>query len=172
MLDFDILSIVVFAIVYFIIIIFLRKKNNNNGFLFVASLLYIYLVIVIKYTQFPIFISNIYKDENNYKIIYNLVPLFNLTREQFVTSVFNIILFLPFGFLYFIISRFSYKKTLIKGFFLSFLIETLQILISFITCVSYRIFDVNDLIFNTLGVFIGIVCFIIFNNFINKIIYK
>lgn len=170
MLDFDILSIGFFAIIYFVLIIFLKKKNNQYSFLFVLTLFYIYLVMVIKYTQFPILWDDLYVDAESYKVSYNLVPLFNLTSGQFTTSVLNIILFLPFGFLFYILSRFSFSKTIFMGFLTSFLVELVQFCISFLTKVSFRVFDVNDLIFNTLGVFIGIIVFIFFSFLIKKII--
>lgn len=187
MLDFDILSIIFFTIVYFVLIVFLKKKNNQYGFLFVATLFYIYLVMLIKYTQFPIFWSNLYRDGDLYKATYNLIPLFHLTAGQFVTSVLNIILFLPFGFLFFVLSRFSFSKTIFIGFLTSFSVELIQLFISLLTRVSFRVFDVNDLIFNTLGVLIGMIIFVIFkfltekiidaehlktNKFLNYILYK
>ncbi len=169
MIDFDAKGIYVsFIIIYFLIFAFLKKKSKNKAFFFVGTLFYIYLVMVIKYTQFPIIFDN-HLFGNNYKPILNLIPLFKLTKRDFITSILNVILFLPFGFLYFILSRFSYKKTLIIGFIVSFLIEIIQLCFSLITQVPFRVFDINDLIFNISGVFIGILCFMIFNFFANKI---
>lgn len=168
MLDFDITMIGVFFLLYLSIIAFLKKRSNNH-FLVVFTLFYIYLIMVIKYTQFPIFLDELFMDSQNYKISYNLVPLVNLSSGQFVTSMLNVLLFLPFGYLFFIMSRFHFKKTVLAGFSMSFLIELTQAGISLLTQVAYRVFDVNDLIFNTIGTFLGVILFLIFNLFAKKV---
>lgn len=174
MLDFDILSIAVFGFIYvFFIIIFKFFKHKNFSCLFILTLFYIYLVMVINYTQFPIIFDDVYVETfKGYSADYNLVPLISLTKDDLITSLLNVILFLPFGFLYFIISRFSYKKTMFIGFCVSLFVEIMQLIIAASTKVYFRITDVNDIIFNVLGVFFGIIAYQVFNFVVTKIMMK
>ncbi len=173
MLDFDMLTVFVFLILYIPIFFYFKKrKNKSTPFLLMCTLFYIYIVLVIKYTQFPIFFDKLYSDAENFKIAYNLIPIIKLTKNDVMTSILNIILFLPFGFLYFILSRFSYKKTLIAGFCASLLIELSQVCVSILTLVSFRIFDINDLIFNSLGTLFGIIVYHLFNSMFKFVIKK
>lgn len=164
MLDFDILSIIVFAIIYILLIAYLKHfKRKNLSELFILTLFFVYLVLVIKYTQYPIIFDDVYvEDFKEYTVNYNLVPLISLTGEDVMTSLLNIILFLPFGFLYFIISKFSYRKTIVIGFFTSLFIEIIQLIIAIYTKVYFRVTDINDIIFNVSGVLLGIICYFIF----------
>lgn len=67
----------------------------------------------------------------------------------------NIIIFLPFGILYPLCNeKISYKKTLLIGFLMTALIEILQPFFD-------RSFDLNDIILNTIGVFISATVFFI-----------
>ncbi|MCR5736682.1 MAG: VanZ family protein [Eubacterium sp.] len=52
-----------------------------------------------------------------------------------------------------------WKKCLITGFVLSMIIESSQLLVNLLIGYNFRTFDVNDLIFNTLGTIIGYVFF-------------
>ena len=72
----------------------------------------------------------------------------------------NIIIFLPFGILYPLHSeKISYKRTLLMGFLLTSSIEILQPFID-------RSFDLNDIILNTIGVFISATVFFVIKKLI------
>ena len=72
----------------------------------------------------------------------------------------NIIIFLPFGILYPLCNeKISYKKTLLIGFLMTALIEILQPFID-------RSFDLNDIILNTIGVFISATVFFVIKKLI------
>lgn len=91
----------------------------------------------------------------------NLVPFKDVLDT---TSIFNIILFIPFGLLLPILWD-KYRKlltTFCYGFIFSLIIEVSQLFTRNRTC------DINDLIFNTLGTVCG---WLIFNGF-RKIFYK
>lgn len=79
-----------------------------------------------------------------------------LTEPCFYVIIFNIIMTIPFGMYlryYFTCSR---KKTILCSFFLSLFFEVTQLTgLYFIYPYPYRIFDVDDLILNTLGGFLG-----------------
>ncbi|HIV17370.1 MAG TPA: VanZ family protein, partial [Candidatus Alectryocaccobium stercorigallinarum] len=92
------------------------------------------------------------------------IPLFNpninlmLFEDGFsMNFIMNIMLFVPFGLLCPLISN-SFRRMqhmLLAGFGLSFIIETTQLF------TLYRISDINDLISNTAGTFIGYMLFVV-----------
>lgn len=82
----------------------------------------------------------------------NLIPLVGLIGD-WKNSILNVLLFIPLGFMLPILWH-KYrtpKCTVICGFILSLAVELLQIL-------TYRATDVNDLITNTLGAYLGFLC--------------
>lgn len=93
------------------------------------------------------------------------IPLFNpninimLLEDGFsLNFIMNILLFVPFGLLCPLIST-SFRRigrTLLAGFGFSFIIEASQLF------TLYRISDINDLIANTAGAFIGYMIFTLF----------
>lgn len=174
MLDFDIVAVVFFTILYIPIMLFLKiSRKKTFSYLFICTLLYIYLVIVIKYTQFPIIFDDVFVGAfKGYNVNLNIIPLITLRKEHLVESLLNIILFLPFGFLFFIVTRFKYKTTVIVGVLLSFFIEIIQFIISMYTGVYLRVTDINDILFNTTGILLGMICFLIFRFIAKKITLK
>lgn len=79
----------------------------------------------------------------------NLIPLVGMIADL-KNSILNVLLFVPLGFTLPVLwHRFkTVKPTVLFGFGMSFIIELLQIL-------TFRATDVNDLITNTLGTFLG-----------------
>ena len=70
----------------------------------------------------------------------------------------NVLAFMPFGFFRPIIGRRknAFFRTLIQGCLFSLMVEVIQLL------TNVGSFDVDDIIFNTLGVFLGYIIFILF----------
>src|SRR5205809_635668 len=85
----------------------------------------------------------------------NLIPLIVLTRQDLKTSLLNIILMVPFGFGVPFITSFGMKKVVVFGALFSIVIEFLQLLTGFMAKITFRVADINDVIFNTVGVAIG-----------------
>jgi glycopeptide antibiotics resistance protein len=52
------------------------------------------------------------------------------------------------------------QKTIVMGALLSIIIEFLQLLTGFLAKITFRIADINDVIFNTIGVAIGYMLFV------------
>jgi glycopeptide antibiotics resistance protein len=90
----------------------------------------------------------------------NLIPLMTLNAEDIKTSLLNILMMIPFGFGLPFITDFRMKKVVITGFLFSVLIEFLQFATGYIANTTFRVADVNDLIFNTLGTAIGYMIFV------------
>ena len=83
----------------------------------------------------------------------NLIPFWDITNgvgAYLVNSVLNILLFVPLGFILPLLwKEFRSRRSMcFTGFLLSLGIELAQLL-------NYRVSDVDDLIMNTLGAFLG-----------------
>ena len=79
-----------------------------------------------------------------------------LTSNYVFVPLFNIILTIPFGAYLHYYFKFSFKKTILFSFLLSLFFELTQLSgLYFIYPRGYRLFDVDDLILNTLGGLIG-----------------
>lgn len=159
---FDFKVVVISIIAYLILLLISIKKGKAEfGFIFFFTLLYIYFNIVIKYTQFPI-----YNDEFQREVLgpvtfgrdINLIPFKDALN---MTSLLNIILTVPLGFLLpFIIKR-SWTKILLSGVIFSLLMEIGQLVSGLWAGYTSRVIDINDVIFNTLGTLFGYVFFIV-----------
>jgi glycopeptide antibiotics resistance protein len=90
----------------------------------------------------------------------NLIPLAMLTPGDLSTSLLNILLMIPFGFGLPSITNLRMKKIVVIGALFSFVIELLQFLTGKLAQTTFRIADINDVIFNTLGVVIGYILFV------------
>ena len=90
----------------------------------------------------------------------NLIPLITITLEDLNTSLLNIVLMIPFGFGLPFITEFRMKKIVVNGAFFSIAIELLQLVTGIIGKITFRIADINDVIFNTFGVTVGYMLFI------------
>jgi glycopeptide antibiotics resistance protein len=73
----------------------------------------------------------------------------------------NIVLFIPFGFLVPLVRRKDtrFGKAVAFGFCASLVVELSQLVISSIIRFTYRSFDVDDLILDTIGVAVGYLLF-------------
>lgn len=96
-----------------------------------------------------------------FRPVFNFIPIINMSGDL-TEPILNIILFMPLGFMLPVI-WYKYRnagRTLIAGFSLSLLIELIQIF-------TNRATDINDLITNTAGTFLGYLIAV----FINRIAY-
>lgn len=142
-----------------ILILFLltKQKGSFKSFIMNSSLIAVTLGVIVV-TLYPTMYSpdidleiprvvNLIPFNGIYDIIFHsvdiAVPLVNIGG--------NIVLFIPFGLLLsFLLKRKPLIKITFLGFLLSLLIEVIQYIYP-----TGRISDVNDLIFNTFGAFIG-----------------
>jgi VanZ like family len=76
--------------------------------------------------------------------------------------LFNIVIFVPIGYL--LRQKYSAKKTIFIVFCVSLVIELVQLsqLFGLVLC-GYRVFDVNDLVLNTVGGMLGTLTYFIVN---------
>jgi glycopeptide antibiotics resistance protein len=165
----DLLIIFVFGLIWAGIILTLRRMKSRVYLMF-FTVFYVYLVTVLYYTLFQ-FQSLILLKLFNPRLMLNgqmagkelnLIPLLTLTTGDLQTSLLNILLMVPFGFGLPFISNYRVKTVIAAGAAFSLAIELTQWLTGRLAGVTFRVADVNDVIFNTLGVAVG---YILFNGF-------
>ncbi|WP_430510829.1 VanZ family protein [Gottfriedia solisilvae] len=155
-------SIIIVLMILFVLRV---KFKKDMVYLFFFSIMSIYLCYVLNYTQFPIYVSETYRNliGIHFSRNLNLVPLINLTKEDFETSLLNILMTIPFGFGLPFITKSTFKKIAIAGLFLGIILESLQGIIGLLNGYTLRIVDTNDLIFNFTGSLIGYGIFKLFS---------
>jgi glycopeptide antibiotics resistance protein len=166
---FDLLTVLLFGLIWTGIVTFLRlKKKKSLIYLIFFTLFYVYLFKVLDYTLFqfqsllllkyitPDLILNGQTAGKNM----NLIPLVTLTPQDLRTSFLNILLFVPLGFGLPFITNLRMKKIVVIGALFSIVIEFLQLVTGFMARITFRIADINDVIFNMVGVAIGYMLFV------------
>lgn len=141
-------------------VFFNRWKIKGKDVLLMNTLMYIYLSFVLYFTLMPIITSIPFIMNHPYKPM-NLVPFMDVLagRGDFVRQVvLNVIMTMPFGFLFPLIGNRSqgFGKTILFCFLMSFFIEILQPLID-----GFRSSDITDLITNMTGGILGYVFYVI-----------
>lgn len=154
---------------WFAIALFLRlKRKKSLVYMLFFTIFYVYLYKVLDYTllQFQSllllkqFVPHLLLNGISAGKNINLIPIVTLKLEDVRTSLLNILLMMPFGFGLPFIVHFRMKKVVIAGFLLSLTIEFLQFITGYMAHITFRIADVNDLLFNTVGAAIGYMLFI------------
>jgi glycopeptide antibiotics resistance protein len=163
-------SVILFiGLIWIAIVTFLRlNKKKSIFYLLLFTIFYVYIVKVLDYTLFQFqslilrkyFIPELMLKGQTVGKSINLIPLLTLTAADLKTSLLNILLMMPFGFGLPFLVNYSMKKIVIIGTLFSVAIELLQLLTGSIANITFRITDINDVIFNTIGVVIGYLIFI------------
>lgn len=161
--------LLLFGLLWLGIVTFLRsKKKSSSAHLLFFTIFYVYLVKVLDYTLFQFqlllvlkhFMPNLVLNGQPPGESINLIPLITLTPADLKTSLLNILLLIPFGFGLPFITPFRMKQVVLLGFLLSITIELLQLITGLMAGVTFRVTDINDVIFNTLGAAIGYFLFL------------
>jgi glycopeptide antibiotics resistance protein len=164
---FDLLIALFFAGIWIGILRFLRLKKSP-AYLIFFTIFYVYIFKVLDYTLFQFqslvflkyFMPDLILNGQTAGKEINLVPLITLTSQDLTTSLLNILLLIPFGFGLPFITDYRMKKIVVIGALFSLVIELLQLITGRMAKMTFRIADVNDVIFNTLGAAIGYLLFI------------
>jgi len=174
-------TVLVFGLIWFGIVTFLRlKKKKKFVYLIFFTIFYVYIVKVLDYTliQFQsllllkCFMPNLILNGQTAEKSINLIPLITLTPQDLKTSLLNILLLIPFGFGLPFITDLRMKKIVVIGALFSISIELLQLITGFMAKTTFRIADINDVIFNTVGAAIGYLLFVGFVRIYRRISHK
>lgn len=137
-----------------------RKQQGGSQLLF-FSVFWIYLLWVVKWTVFPMYIDPIHAAamRGHFMDNINLIPFHfgqGMTLAYAMPGIIlNTLLTIPIGFGVSFITRFRPKDLSWLVAIFGAGIEGTQLLISLILGYPYRAIDVNDVIFNSLGVVLG-----------------
>ena len=164
---FDLLTVLLFGLIWIGIVTFLRLKKNL-AYLIFFTIFYVYIVKVLDYTLFQFqslvllrhFMPDLILNGQTDGKAMNLIPLITLTPQDLKTSLLNILLLIPFGFGLPFITNYRMKKIVVLGALFSIAIEFMQLITGFMAKITFRIADINDVIFNTVGVAIGYILFV------------
>jgi glycopeptide antibiotics resistance protein len=165
----DLSTALLFGLIWIGIVTFLRlKKKESLVYLLFFTIFYVYLFKVLDYTLFQFqslillkhFTPDLILNGQTAGENMNLIPLITLTLEELTTSLLNILLLIPFGFGLPFITNFRMKKIVVIGALFSIVIEFLQLITGFMAKITFRIADINDVIFNTVGVAVGYLLFV------------
>lgn len=162
-IDFDSFTVLVFATLYVGVAVFLRfKLKKTLAYIFFFTIFFIYFVGVIKFTQFPVYLSEYMRVEMGQTVWrdMNLIPLVTLKYAALNTSLLNILLTIPFGFGLPFVSNLRFRRVIIAGALFSIILEFLQLAIALLAGFTFRVVDINDVIFNTIGAAIGYTLFV------------
>lgn len=153
--------------IYFIIrykILKIKPTNKKREILLVVFILYmIALTLQIVTPKFIIDMNGIHiihQDLDNINIIpfYIFVDFYNECIKKgeynylFINIFGNILLFIPIGFLLPYLFNIKYKRVMLYGIMFSFIVEIIQIWLP-------RVTDIDDIILNNIGVYIGILLY-------------
>ena len=150
------------VLVFLYTAVFFRKwKSHGKDRLLVNTLMYIYLSFVPYFTLMPIITSIPFVLNHPYTPM-NLVPFVDVLEGRgdfFRQLVLNIIMTIPFGFLFPLTQNRSagFSRTIVFCFLMSLGIELLQPLID-----GFRSSDITDLITNVIGGMLGYGFYVIF----------
>lgn len=157
-------SIPIVLLVRYIIFLKTNKINTKREIvliLFILFLIGLYSQAIIPKKINEISINNI--TNNNFipfKILYDTyIEIFknNNINYFFISFLGNIIMFIPIGIFLKLLIKLNDKKIILIGFCSSLLIEICQIPLN-------RCTDIDDLILNTLGVYIGLLICKVYEN--------
>ena len=163
----DLLTVLLFGLIWIGIVTFLQLKKSF-AYLIFFTIFYVYIVKVLDYTLFQFqsllllrqFMPELILNGQTAGKDMNLIPFITLTRQDLKTSLLNILLLIPFGFGLPFITNYRMKKIVVIGALFSILIEVMQLITGFMAKITFRIADINDVIFNTIGVAIGYILFV------------
>jgi len=150
------------------LVVFLFSRKKSFVYLLLFTIFYFYLYKVIDYTLLQYqsllvlkhFVPNLMLNGIEDGKSINLIPLVTLTTADAKTSLLNILMLVPFGLLVPLVTNWRMKKVVIAGMLFSVGIELLQLVTGLLGHMTFRVADINDVLFNTLGVTIGYLLFI------------
>ena len=142
------------------IALLLRKRTFGIMF---WSFFYIYIIMVLGLTLFPLPYQEV---ESMYPAPNNLIPFQSigsmLQRGISYTALVqiggNVMIAIPYGLLLYILSCKKGIQRLLAALGFPLTIKLLQLLVGKIIGLNYRSFDIDDILLNTIGVYVGILC--------------
>ena len=153
-------------VVPYVIVSYTKTRSLNVRWFTYFYILMLYFLCAYFMTMLPLPSRESFATMRPVSELIQLVPFQNFFDikadtlfRDIAILVFNVFLTVPLGFFLRYLFGFDLKKTVLIGFLTALLYEVTQLTgIFFIYPRPYRIFDVDDLMINTLGAFIGYFC--------------
>lgn len=167
LIDFDSSTLLILGISAWLVLVYANKRRPSAWPRRVCLALFsLYLISVAKYVFFPIPVGggmrDAFQQQSTFLQDVNLVP-FSFNTSTYLTSVQaygNVLLAVPFGFAMPFLWRTSWRRVVRWALGFGLTVEGIQLAISLALGFPYRTLDVNDLLFNFVGVGIGYVGFL------------
>lgn len=162
--------LIIVWVIYIIRAILYKNINIKRTFTYFLFSIYICVLFITTLTPIGIFLPGniVYKFGfgQQYLANFNIMDVFTDGKFQIAG---NIIMLTPFVYFMAILNyKFtSLKNAILTAFIVSLTIETIQLIGEYFYF-SDRIFDINDIILNTLGGFVGFVLYKITDRIFNK----
>lgn len=175
LVNFDYIHLYSLLFILVVSLAILWVKTKNLSYVIFCAVFGIYLIGAISVTVFPFYIG---EPRPDFLRNLNLVPFdfgscFQYMPEYCRNGIFkNILLAVPFGFLIPFIAPIKPKHTVPVILAIGCSFEFIQLVMAFILRNSFRAIDINDVIFNTLGAFVGYLLFKLFGWFYELAIQK
>ena len=165
---------IIITLIYFLVYqVYLKKKEKE--YIIKFSIMYIYLFLVLCVTILPIdfTLDPKWKYHSSINFTYvHIKPFNDLILGHYGSLkqvILNIVMTVPFGFLYSSLKKnIGMGKVIISTFLLSFVIEIIQLIMT-VFLLHYRSCDVTDLITNMIG---GMIGFILYKSVKNKLPFR
>ena len=152
------------ALLALILIVLYLRRSSPYHILF-SAIFGVYIIGAISVAVFPFVISN---DTSDFRISLNLIPFnfgncFDYQPKNCMKDIFNnILLTIPFGMGIHVVARIKPKDSIWLTFLIGCSFEFAQLIIAVVFHAGFRAIDINDIILNTIGAFIGYLFFRIF----------
>lgn len=175
LINFDYIHLYILLCILAVALAIIWTRTKSLAYLFFCFIFGVYLIGAVSVTVFPFFVG---EPNPDFLRNLNLVPFdfgscLQDMPEYCVETVFeNILLTAPFGFLVPFIFRIKPKHAVSAILAIGCCFEFIQLIMAFILRNSFRAVDVNDVIFNTLGAFIGYLLFKLFGSLYESVIRK
>lgn len=163
------MNFIILAIIYYLF--FYQKWKKAEKELIIKTVMYVYICMVLFVTIMPFPIPT-GSTNKAFMESANFIPFRDFYHNYLGAKreiILNIIMMIPFGFLYPFIRNKKLVATVSLTFFFSLIIECTQLLGSYWAILHARSFDVTDLITNTFGGFVGYFIFVILKPIIRKL---
>ena len=131
----------------------LVNKKKGRYYMIFFSLLYLYACLVMALTQFPI--KHDPDAEQNVFRQMQLIPIITFPKTGVMTMLKDIFMLLPFGFLFPLLKRYTWKGMLFANAIFGAAIELIQLVIALLNGSTTRIVDINEVIAGVIGGMIG-----------------
>lgn len=160
-------TVAVAGVVWLALAWHLHRRGRNLVYLALFTMFFVYGFKVLDYTLFQfqsllllqhfdpnLILNGVPNDER-----LNLVPVVGLGSADIRTSLLNVALMVPFGLGLPFLTSLRWGSVVAAGALVSVAIELLQLVTGVLGGITFRVTDVNDVIFNAAGAGIGYLLF-------------